>query len=50
MSKQKKPYVKPEMTIIPASSPRYNEIMALLKAEDTKEKQQEDIPPPSSIK
>ena len=50
MNKSKKLYAKPEMTIIPAGSPRYNEIMALLKAEDTKAKQQEDIPPPSSIK
>lgn len=39
MSKQKKPYVKPEMTIIPAGSPKYNEIMALLKAEDAKAKE-----------
>ena len=50
MSKQKKPYVKPEMTIIPAGSPRYNEIMARLKAEDAKAKQQENIPPPAKPK
>lgn len=46
MSNQKKPYVKPEMTIIPAGTPKHSEIMALLKAEDTKAKQQENIPPP----
>lgn len=50
MSKQKKPYVKPEMTIIPAGSPKYNELMALLKAEDGKAKQQGNIPPPASQK
>lgn len=46
MSKQKKPYVKPEMTIIPAGASRYNKIMALLKAEDAKAKEQTNIPPP----
>lgn len=33
MTKQKKPYVKPEFTIIPAGSPRYKEILAALEAE-----------------
>ena len=33
MTKQKKPYVKPEFTIIPAGSPKYNDILAALKAE-----------------
>ena len=46
MSKQKKAYEKPEMTIIPTGSPKYNQIMALLKTEDTKTKEQEAIPPP----
>ena len=31
MSKQKKPYVKPEIAVIPAGSPKYNEIMTALK-------------------
>ena len=33
MTKQKKPYVKPKFTIIPAGSPRYKEILAALEAE-----------------
>lgn len=33
MTKQKKPYVKPEFTIIPAGSPKYKEILAALEAE-----------------
>ena len=33
MAKQKKPYVKPEFTIIPAGSPKYKEILAALEAE-----------------
>lgn len=33
MTKQKKPYVKPEFTIIPAGSPRYKQILAALEAE-----------------
>ena len=40
MSKQKTPYIKPEITIIPQGSPRYNEIMALIKAEEAKIKAQ----------
>ena len=47
MTTKKKPYVKPEVTIIPAGSPKYNEIMALVKAEDSKAKEQENIPPPT---
>jgi len=35
MFKQKKPYVKPEFTIIPAGTPKYVEIMNELKAETT---------------
>ena len=31
MSKQKKPYVKPEIAVIPAGSPKYNEIMTAVK-------------------
>ena len=50
MSKQKKHYVKPEMTIIPAGSSRYNEIKALLKAEDAKAKEQKNIPSPAESK
>ena len=33
MTKQKKPYVKPEFTNIPAGTPRYNQILAALEAE-----------------
>ena len=33
MTKQKKPYVKPEFTITPAGSPKYKEILAALEAE-----------------
>lgn len=33
MTKQKKPYVKPEFTIIPAGSSKYKEILAALEAE-----------------
>ena len=33
MTKQKKPYVRPEFTIIPAASPRYKQILAALEAE-----------------
>ena len=33
MTKQKKPYVKPEFTIIPVGSPRYKQILAALEAE-----------------
>jgi len=36
MDKPKKPYVKPTMTIHPAGSPKYKEIMALLEAEKEK--------------
>lgn len=45
MEKTKKAYMKPEMSIIPAGSPKYNEIMALLKADDSKT-QGKNIPPP----
>lgn len=38
MSKQKKPYVKPKMKVVPAGSSKYNQIMALLKIEDFKVK------------
>lgn len=47
MIPQKKPYVKPEFTIIHSATPKYNEIMALLKAEAAKAKEQENIPPPA---
>lgn len=47
MSKQKKPYVKPKMKVVPAGSSKYNEIMALLKTEDFEAKQRESIPPPA---
>lgn len=50
MSNQKKPYVKPEMTIFPAGTLSYNEIVALLKAEETKAKQQEKISPSAKPK
>ena len=46
MNKQK----KPEMTIIPADSSWYNEIMALLKVADIKVKEQKNIPPPVESK
>lgn len=46
MSKQKNPYVKPKITIIPQGSPRYNEIMALLITEDAKIKGAKKVPPP----
>lgn len=43
MKKIKRPYIKLEMTIIPAGSPKYNEIIDLLKVEDAKAKKQEII-------
>ena len=33
MENQKKAYVKPEFTIYPAGSPKYNKIIALMKTE-----------------
>lgn len=44
LSKQKEPYVKPEMTIITVDFSNYNEIMTMLKVEDIKAKEQENIP------
>ena len=35
MTTQKKSYVKPEFTIIPAGTPKYDEIMKALEAEGT---------------
>lgn len=32
---KKKPYVKPEFTVIPAGSPKYNELMDKLAAEES---------------
>ena len=43
MTKQKKPYVKPEFTIIPAGSPRYNQILAALEAEGQPQQSQSDV-------
>lgn len=45
MKKTKKAYMKPEISIIPVGSRKYNEIMALLKADDSKTKRK-NIPPP----
>lgn len=49
MSNQRKPYVKPNVTIIPTYSLQYNEIMALLIG-DIMAKEQENIPPPTKSK
>lgn len=48
--KKKKPYMKPEMAIIPPGSPKYEEIIALLKEENAKLEMQEKHPPPTVTK
>ena len=45
MEKRKKSYMKPELIFVPAGSPKYNEVMALLKVEGNKTKEK-SIPPP----
>lgn len=46
MSKKKKPYVKPEITIIPPDSPRYKEILQHLEHESRGQRFETTHPPP----
>ena len=43
MTKQKKPYVKPEFTIIRAGTPRYTQILTALEAEGQPPQPQSDV-------
>ena len=45
MEKTKKSYMKPTISVIPAGTSKYNEIMALWKADDSKANGK-NIPPP----
>ena len=46
MSKAKKPYVKPEITIIPPDSPKYKEILRPLEHESRGQRSKITHPPP----
>ena len=46
MSKVKKPYVKPEITIIPPDSPKYREILRPLERESRGQRFKITHPPP----
>lgn len=48
MSKPKKPYVKPEITIIPPNSPKYKEILQHLERESRGQRFNFTNPPPLS--
>lgn len=48
MSKAKKPYVKPEITIIPPDSPKYKEILQPLERESRGQRFNFTHPPPFS--
>ena len=50
MSKAKKPYVKPEITIIPPNSPKYKEILQHLERESRGQRFNFTHPPPHSFK
>ena len=49
MSKAKKPYVKPEITIIPPNSPKYKEIFQPLERKSRGQRFNFTHPPPFSI-
>lgn len=49
MSKAKKPYVKPEITIIQPDSPKYKEILQHLERESRGQRFNFTHPPPFSI-
>lgn len=48
MSKTKKPYVKPEITIIPPDSPKHKEILQHLERESRGQRFNFTHPPPHS--
>lgn len=48
MSKAKKPYVKPEITIIPPDSPKHKEILQHLERESRGQRFDFTHPPPRS--
>lgn len=48
MSNAKKPYVKPEITIIPPNSPKYKEIFQHLERESRGQRFKITHPPPYS--
>ena len=48
MSKAKKPYVKPEITIIPSDSPKHKEILQHLERESRGQRFNFTHPPPFS--
>lgn len=48
MSKAKKPYVKPEITIIPPDSPKHKEILQHLERESRGQRFDFTHPPPHS--
>lgn len=50
MSKTKKPYVKPEITIIPPEYPKYKEILQPLERESRGQRFNFTHPPPHSFK
>lgn len=49
MSKTKKPYIKPEITIIPPDSPKYKAILQHLERESRGQRFNFTHPPPFSI-